>query len=399
MCERFGADYRQAMKRPRLLLLLDVVVVAALALTALAQVWQTPEGEWEGGRAVHSVLVAAFTLPLLVRRRFAATVFVTVVAAAWVQLELGGGLGQPFFAVVIGLYSAGAHAPAPQTFVGPAAIALHVVFVDVPRLRDGDPVDEVVPAWFVLVGIWAFGRWMRRRARESLDLTERAEAAERDLQAQAARAVAEERARIARELHDLVAHSMGVIVIQAQGAQRAIATAPEQARASLASIEAAGRTGMAEMRRLLGLLTPTEEDAGTTPQPTLKEIPDLVANVRDAGLHVDLTIEGTVRDLPPGVELTGFRVVQEAMTNVLKHAGTSTVEVRISYQADCLEIEVRDRGSEADHVGAPADRGGHGLVGMRERVGLYGGTLRTGLRPDGQGFAVHARLPLDGRPT
>lgn len=387
------------MKRTSLLLLLDVVVVAVLALTALVQVWQTPEGQWAGGRAVHSVLVAGFTLPLLVRRRFAATVFVTVVAAAWVQFELGAGLGQPFFALAIGLYSVGAHAPAPQTFVGPATIALLVVFVDVPRLQDGDPVDEVAPAWFILVGIWAFGRWMRRRARESLDLTERAEAAERDLQEQAARAVAQERARIARELHDLVAHSMGVIVIQAQGAQRAIGTAPEQARAALESIEAAGRTGMAEMRRLLGLLTTTEEDADTTPQPTLKEIPELVARLREAGLHVDLTIEGTVRDLQPGVELTGYRVVQEAMTNVLKHAGTSSVEVRINYQANCLAIEVRDRGPQGDDVGAPADRGGHGLVGMRERVGLYGGTLRTGLRPDGQGFTVHARLPVDGRPT
>jgi len=387
------------MKRPRLLLLLDVVVVAALAVTALAQVWQAPEGEWEGGRAVHSVLVAGFTLPLLVRRRFATTVFVTVVAAAWIQLELGGDLGQPFFAVVIGLYSAGAHAPAPQTFAGPAVIALQVVFVDVPRLRDGDPVDEVAPAWFILAGIWAFGRWMRHRARESLDLTERAEAAERDLQEQAAQAVAEERARIAGELHDLVAHSMGVIVIQAQGAQRAIDTSPEQARAALTSIEAAGRTGMAEMRRLLGLLTTTEDDAGTTPQPTLKQIPDLVARVQETGLHVDLTFEGTIRDLQPGVELTGYRVVQEAMTNVLKHAGTSRVEVRINYLADSLDIEVRDCGSERNDVGVPADRGGHGLVGMRERVRLFGGSLQTGLRPDGQGFAVHARLPVDGRPT
>lgn len=211
--------------------------------------------------------------------------------------------------------------------------------------------------------------------------------------------MAEERARIARELHDLVAHSMGVIVIQAQGAQRVLDTAPGQAGAALASIEAAGRTGMAEMRRLLGLLTTTGEDAGTTPQPTLKEIPDLVARIRETGLHVDLTIEGTVRDLQPGVELTGYRVVQEAMTNVLKHAGTSTVEVRINYQADCLDIQVRDRGSQRNDAVAPAGRGGHGLVGMQERVGLYGGTLRAGLRPDGQGFAVHARVPVDGRPT
>jgi hypothetical protein len=181
------------MNRTRLLLLLDVIVVAALALTAIAQVWQAPEGEWEGGRAVHTVLIAAFTLPLLVRRRFAATVFITVVAAAWVQFELGGDLGQPFFAAVIGLYSVGAHASAPQTFLGPAAIALQVALIDVPRLRDGDPVDEVVPLWFILFGIWGFGRWMRHRAREALALTERAEAAEQYLQEQAALAVAEER--------------------------------------------------------------------------------------------------------------------------------------------------------------------------------------------------------------
>jgi signal transduction histidine kinase len=386
------------MKRAHLLLLLDAIVVAVLALTALVQVWSASEGDWEGGRSVQTVLVAAFTLPLMVRRRFAATVFVTVVAAAWVQLELGGELGQPFFAAVIGLYSVGAHARAPQTYVGPAAIALQVALVDVSRLRDGDPVDEVVPAWFILVGIWAFGRWMRHRARESLALTERAEAAERDLQEEATRAVAEERARIARELHDLVAHSMGVIVIQSQGALRALDTAPDQARSALTSIESAGRSGMAEMRRLLGLLTTTEEDAGTTPQPTLKQIPDLVARVRDAGLEVDLTVEGTVRDLQPGLELTGYRVVQEAMTNILKHAGTTTVEVRVDYQPHCLDIEVRDRGSASTHT-RTTERGGHGLVGMRERVGLYGGSLRTGPRSDGQGFAVHASLPVDGSPT
>src|SRR5918992_2959925 len=199
------------MNRARLLLLLDVIVVAALAVTALAQVWQAPEDNWEGGRAVHSVLVAAFTLPLLVRRRSTAIVFVTVATAAFVQFELGGELGQPFFAVVIALYSVGAHVGAPQTFLGPAAIALHVAVVDVQRLRDGDPVDEVVPAWFILLAIWGFGRWMRHRTRESLVLAERAEAAERHLQEQASLAVAEERAPIAPALHDLLAHSMGVI--------------------------------------------------------------------------------------------------------------------------------------------------------------------------------------------
>jgi signal transduction histidine kinase len=188
---------------------------------------------------------------------------------------------------------------------------------------------------------------------------------------------------------------MGVIVIQAQGAQRALDTAPDQARAALSSIEGAGRSGMVEMRRLLGLLTTTDADAGTTPQPTLKEIPDLVSHVRDAGLRVDLSVDGTVRDLQPGVELTGYRVVQEAMTNVLKHAGAAQVEVRIRYGTDCLDIEVRDGGSDRPDLAGSAEPGGHGLVGMRERVALYGGTLHTGSRPDG-GFAVHARIPVDG---
>ena len=387
------------MARSRILLILDVVVVVALAGSALVQVWQSADSEWEGGRAVHSVLIAAFTLPLLVRRRFAVIVFVTIVAAAWLQFELGGELGQPFFAAIIGLYSVGAHAGRPETFLGPAAVVAMIAFVDVPRLRDGDPVDEVVPAWFMLSGIWAFGRWMRHRARDTLELAERAEAAERDLREQAEQAVAEERARIARELHDLVAHSMGVIVIQAQGAQRALDAAPEQSRSALASIEEAGRTGMAEMRRLLALLVATEDEVGTAPQPSLEQVPDLVARVREAGLRVDLSVDGAVRALPAGVELAGYRVVQEAMTNALKHAEQSPVQVHISYETDHLDIEVRDRGPASEPVARSTGAGGgHGLVGMRERVSLYGGTLSAGSRPEG-GFVVHARLPITEWPA
>jgi signal transduction histidine kinase len=397
------------MARARLLVLADLGVVLVLALSAFGQVWTSPAAELEGGRGVHSLLVAGFTLPLMVRRRFAVAVFVIVIAAAWLQFQLGGGLGQPFFAVLLALYSVGAHASRPATLVGPGAVVLMAVFVDGPRLRDGEPWDEVVPAWFILFAVWAFGRWMRRRAVESAALNARAEAAERDREQQAARAVADERARIARELHDLVAHSMGVIVIQAQGAQRAIDAAPDQARAALSSIETAGRAGLAELRRLLGLLNPEPGDADTTPQPTLEQLPDLIARVREAGLTVDLRIEGAVRALPAGVELTGYRVVQEAMTNVLKHAGATPVEVRLRYEPDCLDIEVRDAGrangdggdgSDGDggdgSDGGGADGGGRGLIGMQERVFLYGGTFRAARRPEG-GFAVHARIPVDGR--
>ncbi|MDQ4055582.1 MAG: sensor histidine kinase, partial [Actinomycetota bacterium] len=209
----------------------------------------------------------------------------------------------------------------------------------------------------------------------------------------ARRAVADERARIARELHDLVAHSMGVIVIQAQGAQRAIDPSPERAREALASIERAGRSGMAELRRLLGLLTETGDDADSTaPQPGLDQLPDLVDRVRATGLAVDLAVEGDVRPLPAGLELTGYRIVQEAITNVLKHAGATTVDVRVRYQPDSLDIDVRDHGRGS---ASAATNGGHGLVGMRERVGLYGGSVTAGPRPEG-GFSVRARIPVDG---
>ncbi len=387
------------MPRAGSLLLIDVVVVLTLAVTAVAQLWASPPAGLVGGAGVHMVLAAAFSLPLLFRRRFAVAVFVTVAASAWLQFELGGGLGQPFFAVIIALYAVGAHGSRPFTFVGPAAVVLQVLLADIPRLRDGAPWDEVVPAWFILLFVWGFGRWMRHRARAAVALAERAEAAERDRHEQAARAVTEERARIARELHDLVAHSIGVIVIQAQGAQRALDTSPDQAREALSSIETAGRSGMAEMRRLLGLLTDGGAGAGTLPQPTLNEIPDLVARLRATGVPVDLRVEGIVRALPAGIELTGYRMVQEATTNVLKHAGRVPVDVRLQYEPDWLDIEVIDQGpTDSMQPVNGHDSGSHGLVAMRERVSLYGGTLDTGPTTGG-GFSVHARIPLERKPA
>lgn len=395
-----GDQYGRAMPRARLPLLVDVGVVLTLAVTAVVQLWFSPPAGLVGGAEVHTVLAAAFTLPLFVRRRFAVPVFVTVVASGWLQFELGGGLGQPFFAVIIALYAVGAHGSRPLTFVGPASVVLLAVVVDIPRLRDDAPWDEVVPAWFILFGVWGFGRWMHQRAHAAAALTERAEAAERSRYEEAARAVDEERARIARELHDLVAHSMGVIVIQAQGAQRALDSSPDQAREALSSIETAGRLGMAEMRRLLGLLTESGTDAATVPQPTLHEIPELVARLRATGMPVDLRVEGAVRALPAGVELAGYRIVQEATTNALKHAGRAQVDVRLRYEPDWFDIEVTDQGpTDGIQPIYGHDSGSHGLVGMRERVALYGGTLETGPHPGSGGFTVHARIPLEAKPA
>lgn len=370
--------------------LADAVVVAVLALSGLAQVWGAPASSLQGGRAVHAVLLAVITLPLLVRRRHAVLVCVTVVGASWLQYELGGGLGQAFFATMLALYAVGAHADYPWTLVGAGATAASVLAVDIPKLAAGDPLDEIVPVWFVLAGVWAFGRWMRRRGTETASLTERAETAEREREERAQQAVAEERARIARELHDLVAHSMGVIVLQSQGAQRTLHTDPQAARVALAAIEATGRNGLAEMRRLLGLLTASDGVDATSPQPGLDRLDDLVDQVRQAGLPVELCVEGDMNTVSPGIELAAYRIVQEALTNTLKHAGPASARVVVRRLGDRLDVEVADDGASSNATTVS----GHGLVGMRERVALYGGSLYAGRQADG-GYLIRARIPVD----
>jgi len=185
---------------------------------------------------------------------------------------------------------------------------------------------------------------------------------------------------------------MGVIVIQAQAGQRALD--PDGARSALVSIEDAGRQGLAEMRRLLGLLA-SPEDTSVSPQPGLRDLPDLVDRLRAAGIPVEVRVDGEVAGLPPGVDLAAYRIAQEALTNVLKHAGPATASVVVRAAGGTVEVEVCDDGRGEDGTG-PAD-GGHGLVGMRERAALYGGTVEAGSRPGG-GYRVRARLLVDGTP-
>ncbi len=379
------------MDRASAVKVVDVLVVLLLAASGVAQVWAAAPHALQGGPPVHSALVLLITLPLLVRRRQPLLVCLTVWGASWLQYELGGGLGQPFFAGVLALYAVGAHAGYPETLLGAAAAGASILVIDVPRLAAGDPIDEVVPLWFLLGGVWAFGRWMRRRRAEAVSLTERAERAEQDREEQARLAVAEERARIARELHDLVAHSMGVIVIQSQGAQRILDKDPHATLAALKAIESTGRNGLAEMRRLLGLLTESYSGNDASPQPRLERLDELVDQVRSAGLPVDFSIEGSARPLPPGVELAAYRIVQEALTNTLKHAGPASARVTVRYLSEAVEVEIADSGAGTGASHPP----GHGLVGMKERVALYGGTLETGASEQG-GYRVLARIPERG---
>jgi signal transduction histidine kinase len=227
-------------------------------------------------------------------------------------------------------------------------------------------------------------------------------------------AVAEERGRIARELHDVVAHSVSVMVVQAGAARRTLAASPDMAAAALGQIESTGRQALVEMRRLLGLLRAGErtDAAALAPQPGLEHLESLAAAAREAGLPVEVRVEGEPRPLPAGVDLSAYRIVQEALTNVVRHAGPARATVRVCYGREALEIQVTDDGPGAagdggglvvvtigpDGVLEVPGRGngdGHGLIGMRERVAMFGGTLEAGARPEG-GYRVAARLPLDG---
>jgi signal transduction histidine kinase len=246
---------------------------------------------------------------------------------------------------------------------------------------------------------WVLGDSMRTRRAYFAQLEERAARLEKEREAQAKVAVAAERARIARELHDVVAHNVSVMVVQADGAAYVLDSAPDQAKKALETISSTGRQALAEMRRLLGVLrTGEHKEAGEyVPQPDVEQIDELIEQCRTSGLPVDFKVEGTPRPLPSGVELTAYRIVQEALTNTRKHGGPNAgASVRLVYFDDGLGLLVEDDGKGAPHElyeEGGADGQGHGLIGMRERVGMVGGTLDAGPRPGG-GFRISALLPL-----
>ncbi|GAA2231592.1 sensor histidine kinase [Kitasatospora cystarginea] len=244
---------------------------------------------------------------------------------------------------------------------------------------------------------WAWGRLTRVRRAYLIELEDRAARLERERDAQAKVAVAAERARIARELHDVVAHNVSVMIVQADGAAYVLDHSPEQAKEALGTIASTGRQALVEMRRLLGVLRTSDTAEEYVPQPGVEELPELLEQVRTAGLPVEYTRTGEPTDLPRGVELTVYRIVQEALTNVRKHGGPDArAKVAMDFRDHDLEVLIEDdgRGTTAEQLAAGgADGQGHGLIGMRERVGMVSGSLDIGPRPGG-GFRIRAVLPL-----
>ncbi|KAB1912253.1 sensor histidine kinase [Micromonospora sp. AMSO31t] len=297
---------------------------------------------------------------------------------------------------VVLTYTMAAHRPLRSASVAGLLLWVPVVLANVVAPLDG--VLDMGPGVLVLDNLltasvaFAVGRAVQARRQSTRMLRERARIAEATQRSLTEQAVADERRRIARELHDVVAHHVSVMGVLATGARRVLRRDPDAADEAMATVEETGRATLRELRRLLDVLrTDAEPAAELTPQPGLTGIEALVEQVRDAGLPVTLRVDGTPGPMEDGVALTVYRIVQEALTNALKHAGRATALVRLTVTPGFLAVEVTDTGRGPAPV---ADRIGHGLVGMRERVALYGGVLRTGPRPGG-GFRVYARIPLE----
>ena len=342
-------------------------------------------------RPLVATLFPIAALALLGRRRFplpapALAMLALAVAAAFDGRGVND-LTAPFFIGIATAVAFGSIADTREAIAGFAVTLIGIEFIQA-QFPHHHAADYL---WVSLLfgGAWFVGFILRRRTLQTAELRRRAESAERARGEEAARAVSEERARIARELHDVIAHSVSVMVVQAAGVRRLLAPEQERERQALETVEKTGRQALAEMRRLLGVLRTEAERPALAPQPGLTTIQQLVEQVRNAGLPVDLELEGEPVELPPGIDLAAFRIVQEALTNTLRHAGPAHAWVRVRYTADELELTISN-----DGVTTAADTDGYGLVGMRERVNLYGGKLEAGPRVGG-GFSVSARLPLE----
>jgi signal transduction histidine kinase len=338
-------------------------------------------------------LVLLHTLPLVARRRFPGTVLALSVASGLAFAALGLPPVALGVAILVAVYSVAAYGDRWVSLAGLAAAELGSAVVQLTpgKFQWATPVSNAL----VIGAAWLLGHFVgvRRAYTAQLERTAELERARAEL---ARRAVAEERLRLARELHDVVAHSISVIAVQSGVGAHVASTQPEEAAKALAAIEATSRAALIELRRLLGVLRQEGEPQGSlAPVSGLADLDGLLAEVAKAGLGVRLRVEGTPSPLPAGVDLSAYRIVQEALTNVVKHAGPARAQVVVvGYGDQEVTVEVTDDGQG---VTAPTGDGrawvGHGLIGMRERVALFGGDLEAGPGPDG-GFRVAARLPF-----
>ncbi|TXS50378.1 sensor histidine kinase [Streptomyces sp. uw30] len=358
-----------------------------------------------GTDSVPAIIVVVLLLCLVIalRRRMPEKMLLLALGVGLAQLVLDVATTPANFAFLVITYTVAATGARWASWL---ALGAGLCAAPLAQLRwpeeDSSALGNIALVIFLTVPFalaWVLGDSIRTRRAYYEQLEERATRLEKEREAQAKVAVAAERARIARELHDVVAHNVSVMVVQADGAAYVLDSAPDQAKKALETISSTGRQALAEMRRLLGVLRTGEhqESGEYVPQPDVEQIDELIQHCRTSGLPVDFKVEGTPRPLPSGVELTAYRIVQEALTNTRKHGGPNAgASVRLVYFDDGLGLLVEDDGKGAPHElyeDGGADGRGHGLIGMRERVGMVGGTLDAGPRPGG-GFRISALLPL-----
>ena len=375
---------------------IDVLIVVCLAFVAvITEVAAHPD--YRRGNALSITLALVAVVALLWRRTHpvaVVTVAFGVMAVHSLASFPGGG---PFFASIFALYSVAAYG-SPRA--ARTSLALVIAVQPLAMLTSRDPNfdtwGDAVVGVLIFTAVWVWGDSRRLRRLQVEMIEERAVRAERERDEQARIAVTEERSRIAREMHDIVAHSVSVMVVQAGAARRLVDRDPAAAAEAAALVEATGREALREMRRVVGVLRsgtgaePPDRSAALEPQPALSDIPALIDGYREAGLDVRLRVDGEPSWARSGVDLAAYRIVQEALTNTIKHAGPARAEVRLAFERDALTVVVADDGRGP---GFEPGRDGHGLVGMRERVAVYGGELEAGPQAEG-GYRLRAKLPV-----
>jgi len=359
--------------------LIDIGLVALII--PISFVWATRS---------HSVAIAAApvllqSLPLLLRRRYPLPVLAVVLPAAIATQFIVGVL--PPFALGLALYTVASHTERRIAFRA-GSVTLVALAVLLATRTGPNARESVVRLIIIACATWILGDNVRTKRAYYRELEERAERLEREREDNIRRAAAEEQGRIARELHDVIAHSVSVMVVQAAAAIDIFERQPERAKEALRSIEESGRSALTELRRLLGVVR-SDERGRLEPQPGLAALEELLDQVRSTGLEVELRLDGELSELPSGVDLSAYRIVQEALTNTLKHARATRVLVHLERRERELTIEVTDDGAGSGEESA----NGHGLIGMRERAALLGGELEVGAQGGG-GFAVRVRLPI-----
>jgi signal transduction histidine kinase len=369
----------------------DAVLVAGIGISiAVAVSGQHTKNGPDGPVWSDVILSIAYVVPFFFRRRypFGSLVAVGVIISTVSFIDTGL-INAEFVAFMSGIAVAFMFGMMKDRTQAVAGAALLVGTIAIIAHNQGDhPGDFFFP--LIVFGVaWIAGFALGQKFREVDEAKERATRLEREREEQARLAVAEERARIARELHDIVGHSVSVMTVQAAGVRSLLRPDQEREREALLIVEQTGREALAEMRRLVGVLRRPEEAPALAPQPSLEHVERLVAQAREAGLPVELRVEGEPVQLPAGLDLTAYRLVQEGLTNAIKHARAEHAEVVVRYRDGQVELTVVDDG-RGDGEG---EKGGNGLVGMRERVSVYGGELDAGPRPEG-GYKLHATLPL-----